>query len=367
MFIRVFLVFGKPGTGKGTFCSQYCSCVKKSTHFNLDAVFLSPHYFEGSVHDIAQHIDSGELDKALFMDIFSKEFLTWYSKIPRGSIRDILIEGYELYSVEEEIRSFLRDVGVSEVVKIEINNYAFYYKNRCIKFGVGNGFDKVIDEIRSEDYNEVKPRINYQTFEDLDDKVLSRSKEKLVASGLLSTLGDLSKKTLLDVGCNNGYVCFRAADSFRRVVGIDSCSGALSIAQYLNSHIYRRESVSFYCEDFYDIPVLSTVDVIYCSSFLHYSIGENKVNEFFGRCYDLLSDSGVLVLEIELYPRMEKSILDVSGRPAGGDGSYPNLPWILEHTGKMFAITYLARSLFQPGSNYDRYFFHFTKRCACSV
>ena len=84
MFIRVFLVFGKPGTGKGTFCSQYCSCVKKSTHFNLDAVFLSPHYFEGSVHDIAQHIDSGELDKTLFMDIFSKEFLTWYSKIQIG-------------------------------------------------------------------------------------------------------------------------------------------------------------------------------------------------------------------------------------------------------------------------------------------
>ena len=363
MFVRVFLVFGKPGVGKSTFCSSYCAAVAGSRHFNLDTVFLDPLYLDASVTDIAQHINAGCLDKNLFMDIFSAEFSGWYQNLPDYTICDVLIEGYELYSVEEEMRRYLAGVKVSEVVKVELENYAITYKTQRIRVGVRDDFSEVIKQIRAEDYKELRPSINYQTFEDLEEMSYSRSLEKLKASGLALLSGGSFLKYFMDVGCNNGYVCFRAADMFGDVVGVDSCAGALSVAQGLNNHVYRIESVRFQCTDFYSMVVFpETVDIIYCSSFLHYSIGEGRVLDFFSKCHSILRDSGVLVLEVELYPHMEGRRFEVCGRPAGGEGSYPNLPWVLEHTKGLFSVTYLAQSLFQPGSNYDRYFFHFTKR-----
>lgn len=364
MFTRAFLVYGLPSTGKSTFCSLYQACVKNSIHFNLDTVFLSPFYLDSSVLDIAQHINAGMLNKNLFMNIFEKSFSKWFSAIPENSIRDILIEGYELYYIDQEIKFLLESYKISEIIKIEMNNYSFVYKSKVIQFSIGSGtetFQRIVEDIHKEDYKEIKHHINYQTFEDLDAIPYSRSKEKLKMSGVLSLPGCLLWRSFLDIGCNNGYMCFRVADKFGNVLGIDSVSGALSVAQYLNNHIYQNENVSFKNTDFYDSSFHPTADVIYCSSFLHYSLGEPRVIEFFTKCHSILNDGGILILEIELYPHMETSHLEVIGRPAGGDGSYPNLPWIIEHTKNRFIITYLAQSLFQPGGNYNRYFFHFKK------
>jgi SAM-dependent methyltransferase len=359
MFIRAFLVFGLPGTGKSNFCGLYHRHVHGSHHFNLDAVFLSPRYLNASVKDIAQHIAAGEFDKKLFMELFEVEFLDWLSSLPDGAIRDVLIEGYELYQVEDEMRALLLRHAITEIVKIEIKNYAFTYRGRRVDTVVSDEkFRELIKILQGEDYKEVRPRINYQTFEDLEDMPYSRSKDKWERSGvaLLENSG-----LFLDVGCNNGYMCFRAADKFKKAIGIDSCAGPLLVARHLNNHIYRRENVSFCDMDFYSAQYAVTANVIYCSSFLHYASGEQQVVEFFKKCHSILTVGGVLVVEVELYPIMREAHLDVSDRPAGGMGSYPNVPWLLDKTKDLYRITYLNKSIFQPGSNYDRYFFHFKK------
>jgi SAM-dependent methyltransferase len=295
------------------------------------------------------------------METFEHDFTLWMWFKKQSSVHDVLIEGYELYFVEKEIRDLLASLNVDEVVKIEFENYQFHYKGRKIPIVMGDGFKDVIKAIVEEDYREIKPKINYQTFEDLESMVHSRSLEKWEMSGVHKLIDRTSDRSFLDIGCNNGYMCFKAAEKFTNVVGIDANQSVLSVAQYLNDHIYRNEHIIFINTDFYAEGFDLKSDVIFCSSFLHYSIGEDKVKKFFDKCHSALNENGVLILEIELYPHMESAHLDVHDRPAGGDGSYPNLPWVLDTVSGQFMVTYLSKSIFQPGSNYPRYFFHFKK------
>ncbi len=116
----------------------------------------------------------------------------------------------------------------------------------------------------------------------------SQSLEKLRAL----KLPDLEGKSILDVGCNEGFFCWYAVGvGAARAVGIDFHPEVIEIAK-------RRVSKAvFLCQDFDDDLPAQEFDVIIAASMLHYSDDPSKLIK---RLISMLTADGLLVLELGL-------------------------------------------------------------------
>ena len=124
---------------------------------------------------------------------------------------------------------------------------------------------------------------SYQTF---DVKGSSDSAAKLEAIQLPR---DLSGKSFLDLGCNEGFFCLEALKrGATRVVGIDQNPDFIAKARS------RVSEATFLEQSWQDLPA-EKFDVILMLSALHY---EDRPREFLHRLRDHLTDDGLLILEV---------------------------------------------------------------------
>jgi SAM-dependent methyltransferase len=84
-------------------------------------------------------------------------------------------------------------------------------------------------------------------------------------------LGDLSGKSVLDVGCGSGRYMFEAV---RRgavdVVGIDAASGALEAARQIAHELDFQNKVRFVDSDFLDYEIERKYDVVFAVGYFDY-------------------------------------------------------------------------------------------------
>ena len=208
---------------------------------------------------------------------------------------------------------------------------------------------------------EILERSDYQSFDFLGDiKKGSDSSKKFELSKLLEY--DLLGKSCLDVGCNAGYFLFQLLEKKPMdLIGIDLGEGYISIAKDLNKEHFKSK-ICFIFGDFFSWNSQIKFDLIFCFSTFHYFVGKQK--EFLNRCFNILSDKGILLLEVEEYPNNDVSEINHDPRPYDKDKielDYPNHLQMKEFVVDKFVILDRWESVKQRGSAYDRYFYKLQK------
>ena len=84
-------------------------------------------------------------------------------------------------------------------------------------------------------------------------------------------LGDLSGKSVLDIGCGSGRYMFKAAEkNASRIVGIDAAAGALEQAGKIANELGLKERMKFVESDFIDFSADGKYDVIFAVGYFDY-------------------------------------------------------------------------------------------------
>jgi len=208
------------------------------------------------------------------------------------------------------------------------------------------------------DLSKILEKSGYQTFDFLDGQRKGSNSGKKYELSKLEEY-DIEGKTCLDVGCNAGYFLFRLlAKNPKSLFGIDLGGNWIEVANELNKEYFKSDRVEFVSGDFFSFHFPQKFDLILCISTFHYLV--NQQQELVDKCFDLLNDQGILLLEIEEYPVNNVAEVNHDPRPydpAKLELDYPNNLKIHEYMQGKFVILDRYSSVEQGGSVYDRYFY----------
>jgi SAM-dependent methyltransferase len=201
---------------------------------------------------------------------------------------------------------------------------------------------------------------NYQTFDFIGGPRRGSDSGKKYELSRLSEF-DVKGKRVLDVGCNSGYFLYRMLDKDPEFLfGIDLSESYIACARKFNDLHFKSSKVRFVRDDFFTRDFNEKFDLIICFSTFHY-FGELQ-KAFFDKCFSLLNDDGILLLEMEEFPKNDVPMVDRSERPADKQRyHYPNELMLKNFIFGHFNIFDKYISVFQGGSLYDRYFYKLQK------
>lgn len=135
----------------------------------------------------------------------------------------------------------------------------------------------------------------YQGFERIGISGLRDTKGRVGHMGLKELLAD---KTVLEVGCNTGFVAMSIADVARHVVGLDLNPYTIRIAE-LTAQYLNISNVEFHATGFETFEETRTFDSVL--SFANHATYDKNIRlsltEYFERCRSLLRPGGLLLFE----------------------------------------------------------------------
>lgn len=192
----------------------------------------------------------------------------------------------------------------------------------------------------------------YQSFGD-EKPGASRSAEKLQALRL-DKIPSLEGKSVLDIGCNEGFFCGAVLQrGATRVVGIDRSAPAIQAAQA------RFPDAEFHRASWWEIPN-EKFDLILFLSAVHY---EPNPKALFAKLHDHLTPDGVLILECGL-AKLEhgmESWLQIY-RNDNLPKRYATPTYLTNHVLRDYAVVSRGRSVDQKGDPISRWVLHCRKR-----
>jgi SAM-dependent methyltransferase len=192
----------------------------------------------------------------------------------------------------------------------------------------------------------IEKTTGYQTFDGQDGD--SDSPAKLVCLRLPDELGG---KSLLDIGCNEGYFCIEAhRRGAGRVVGIDANAEIVGRARS------RDHTADYRVSDWWNLPD-EKFDVILFLSAIHY---EPRQRELLSHLATRLKRGGKLILECGVAPDSGKAWKVV--RRHDGFVRFPTWDLLTEDLLSDFAVTPMGPSVTQSGDPIPRFVFHCSKR-----
>lgn len=199
----------------------------------------------------------------------------------------------------------------------------------------------------------------YQSFEKGEGN--SKSKQKYESLKLNSTL--LKDAAVLDIGCNEGYFCFKAAELGAKVVtGIDKSNKWINLARCRNSYnnVFFVESSLCYL----DTIEPESIDIIFLLSAMHYmtdpeNINSNGVPRIFSKISTLLKKGGLFIFEGGVEMNDESDSFIQVKRSIGDTVYHPTknkMQNILTST--FSSYKYIGESVKQGGDPISRYVYY---------
>lgn len=245
--------------------------------------------------------------------------------------------------------------GVFSICDVEAKDYSCYIDNIIFENKDRNKIkENIVYPIKS--YFKTKTLnslfINYHYFEDLQ---IGNIKQQSLQKYNQFKLDLVSNKSVLDIGCNTGYNVFKMSSKALSVCGIDINEQAIKTAIELNTIHYNNKNVEFIHDDIFNYD--GKYDVILASSIFHYFVGRQQ--EFINKCYELLNDDGLLVLECGIVISNNKS--EIIKRDVGDICEYPTKETLLEYSNR-FSLIYEGVSVIQDGDKIERFIYHLKKK-----
>lgn len=159
----------------------------------------------------------------------------------------------------------------------------------------------------------------------------------------------LSGKSVLDIGCNEGYFCIEAKRlGATRVLGIDKSKKWIELARK------RSPDLEFINTDWWNIPD-ERFDVIFFLSSVHYEQDQKKL---FDKLARHLTQDGVLVLECGVISDPNTARWATIPRGIGDKPRYPTKKLLEDGLLASFATRMVGRSVQQQGDPVSRFVFH---------
>lgn len=192
----------------------------------------------------------------------------------------------------------------------------------------------------------------YQSFDGL--KSGSNSTEKL-AKLRLERLGSLAGKSVLDLGCNEGFFCEVALKlGATRVLGVDRSPVLVTKARQ------RAPDAEFLAATWWDIPQ-EQFDVIFFLSAVHY---EHDQKRLFDKLLGHLKPGGTLVLECGLASDRHgvESWMQIYRGTDPTPRRYPTLEYLSDYLMPDYAVTGVGQSVTQKGDPVARWVLHCQRR-----
>lgn len=186
--------------------------------------------------------------------------------------------------------------------------------------------------------------MTYQTIDDQPGD--SHSPGKLVA---IQMPDSLDGKSVLDLGCNEGFFCKAAlARGARRAVGFDANLATVEKAKR------RFPEAEFMARSWWDLPTDEKFDLVLMLSALHY---EPKPRELCDAILKVLKPGGLFILECGVFtddPGMRWLTVDRHDGPK----RYPTVRLLTERILEGYAVRYIGPSVPQRGDIVARHVFH---------
>lgn len=351
---NIFLIGGKPNSGKTTFAEALHNKLPGSYVLRLDSLFKNDMYPSNTNSAILKYVDSPMFNREDFIRLFIDEYLPL---IPFNETGNIIIDGWLLNSdwIRKKMVQIFNIYGFPTYV--ELDDYVIKYKSKRFQ-GDGNT-EAFIKHFKSLRLADLSPKTTYQCYEDLGQVAKnSKSAEKIEKA----EIPDLTGKVVLDIGCNAGVMSNTFAKSgAKRVYGIDVRRVSVAVASQYNNTFYQSPNLSFHHIDVYDFKAEEKLDVVYASSVFHYF--RERQQRFFDYMHASMSEDGLLIIEIEIYEEKENEAFTYKYKRVVDDTPcyFPNQLMIDKMLEGRFSIKSKKLSVNQKGSKLNRYFFHMNK------
>lgn len=340
----IYLISGHPKHGKTTIASNFDLMI-----LSLDElfwIFYNKHIREVteqtfSIYDVFKTLNQEQLN--IYKDLIFDRINDFIS----SELTEFVIEGWLLSFLKESIKKTYPNINFCDIIAFD---YCCYTDG--IKFENKDELlikENIVTPLKKYFYKRELLRLNvsYHYFEDI--RIGNQYQNSLEKYNRF-TLTGIENKTILDVGCNTGYNVIKMASKAAKVIGLDNNHNALKTASYINNLYYKKDNLKFIFSDFLIYKTHIKFDIILASSIFHYFVG--KQQQFINKCYELLNDNGILVLECGILTTVKPNRLDCE---------YTSKEKLMQLC-KDFECIYEGESVMQAGDNIQRYVFHFKKK-----
>ena len=265
----------------------------------------------------------------------------------------IILEGFSLKEgpYRKAIENICQNVNYLECHYKDKKNEFIYNLN-------GNGIKDIIDLENSVKKSLKSKRQAYQKFSSKQLIGDSKSFEKLENLGIPKKL---ENKSVLDLGCNEGFYCFECERRGARCVGIEKD------LYWYNQALKRKNEfgsfVNFINQSWDQLPTINyKFDIVIFLAAFHY-IKDSQL-EVLTNVYNKLKNEGMLILEIGILGKNEGEFLvENVKRPAGDICQFTNKFTIekLLHDAGFDEIQYHGTGWDIRGDDIPRYVIHALK------
>ena len=141
----------------------------------------------------------------------------------------------------------------------------------------------------------------YQSFENIPLRGLRNSKFRI---NQLKINDYIKNKSILDIGCNTGFVSMSLNDDYKKIFSIDHNYTAIKIANLVKNYI-NKKNIDFIHDDFNSYNFLEKFDIIL--SLANHSTEDKGITNtfiYFEKINMLLNYNGILFIESH-HPQIE--------------------------------------------------------------
>ena len=111
--------------------------------------------------------------------------------------------------------------------------------------------------------------------------------------GLINLLGNVKGKTILDIGCGNGFFSSMVAKKGAKIIGFDVSKKQIQLA--VENEKVMKLGMKFFCSDQFKFNYPEKFDLAFSNMVIFYAINFKELVQFFRCAFKSLKDKGKFI------------------------------------------------------------------------